>query len=281
MSQGTRKLWLDSRFRTSGTASNYEIDLGDQLDLGERPIAWITEATLVSSWPTIQEGRNNKLYVVEANSGTPPGGTVRVCPVTPGAYDAETLRVALEAALNTGRPAAQNAYTVTRSNSLGTTSTSSLGAAYRYYTVSCAVGSSFFIPTDEWLKQNYSAPGFDPLNPQSLNEIVSFQTTSLSQSHISSFVDLRGVHTAYIHMPGFTAYSTLAPGGRRTAVAKIPIDAAYGTVVSWEHPGAGHDFIDVGSQSIRTLSVELRDARGNFIDTMGAEWSFTIVFSQR
>jgi hypothetical protein len=279
MSQGTRTLWIDSRFATSGTASSFEIDLGDQLDLGQRPIAWITEVTLVSSWLTIQVGRNEKLYVVEKNSGTP-AGAVRVCPVTPGTYDAETLRVALEAALNNGRPAAQAAYTVTRSNSLGTTSASSLGAAYRFYTVTCGTGSTI-LPTDDWLKAHHTASAFDPQNPQSTNEICKFTSETFSQTQVSSFVDLRGVHTAFLHMPGFTSYSTICPGGRRTAVAKIPIDAAYGSVITWQHSGGGHDYIDVGAQSIRTLTVELRDARCNIIDLQGSHWSFTIVFSQK
>jgi hypothetical protein len=160
---------------------------------------------LASSWHTIQVGRHEKLYVVEKNNGTP-AGAVRVCPVTPGAYDAETLRVALEAALNNGRPAAQAAYTVTRSNSLGTTSASSLGAAFRFYTVTCGTGSTFLLPTYDWLKANYTASGFDPQNPQSTDEICKFTSDTFSQTQVSSFVDLRGVHTAYIHMPGFTSY---------------------------------------------------------------------------
>jgi hypothetical protein len=279
MSQ-VRKVWIDSRFRTSGTSSKFDYDLGGQIDIGHNAIAWITEVTLVSSWHTIQDNRNSLLYVVEKNSTTP-GGAVRVCPVTPGAYDAETLRVALEAALNTGRPAAQSAYTVTRSNSLGTTSASSLGAAYRYYTVTCGTGSTFILPTDDWLKVNHHAQGFDPKNPQSTNELCVFLSETFSQTQTSSFVDLRGIHSVFIHMPGLTSYNTIAPGGRRTAVARVPIDAAYGSVINWQHSGAGHEFVDIGSAAIRTLSVELRDARGNILDLQGAHWSFAIVFSQR
>ena len=280
MSQGTRKLYIDSRFATTGTSSAFELDLGDNLVLGERPMALVSEATIPSSWHTIQEDRNDRLYVVEKAPGAA-SHAVRVCIVQSGAHDAETLRVALEAALNTNRPGSIGAYSVVRSNSLGTTSTSSLGAAYRYYTVSVTGGSTFFIATDAWLSTNYTATGFHKKNPMSINEIVSFQSQTLASIQVSSFVDLRGVHTVFIHMPGFTSYSALTPIGSRSSVAKVPVDAAYGGLVHYQHSGSSLEFFDVASKSIRWLTVELRDVRGNIVDLQGAHWSMTLVLAER
>jgi hypothetical protein len=137
------------------------------------------------------------------------------------------------------------------------------------------------IPSDRWLRSNYSSPDFDPMNPKSTNEIIGFDKDILSQSHVSTFIDLRGVHGVYVHIYGFSSYSTLAPGGRRTVVAKVPIDVAYGAMVNYQHSGGGWDFLDVGDQAVRYLKVELRDVRGNLIDLKGSHWSMTLIFGNK
>ena len=59
-----RKLYIDSRYRATGTASNFEYELPETIELPKNTRAFITEFTGVNGWDTVNP-TNNKLYVVE------------------------------------------------------------------------------------------------------------------------------------------------------------------------------------------------------------------------
>ncbi len=103
----------------------------------------------------------------------------------------------------------------------------------------------------------------------------------VSASHTSSFIDLRSVHTLFVHSPSFGNYSTLAPRGVRTVIQKVPVEVGYGAVLHYEHSGSSYDHIDVGSTTLKMLKFELRDARGNLVDLKGGHWSMTLVFARK
>jgi hypothetical protein len=178
-------------------------------------------------------------------------------------------------------------YVVGRSSSAGTVNTSSLGAAYRFYTISISGGGVCFFPTDTWLREeapawvSYGGGLYDRQNTKSTNELFQFPTLAFSASHTSSFIDLRSIHTLFIHSPSFGNYSTMAPRGVRTAIAKVACDVAYGGVLHAEHGGSSYDYIDVGSTTLKMLKFELKDARGNFVDMRGGHWSMTLVLARK
>ena len=68
----------------------------------------------------------------------------------------------------------------------------------------------------------------------STNSIVSFPSgDTQSSAHTSGFVDLRRVHSLYIHSSSFAAYNSLGPRGVRTIVAKVPVSVVYGGLVTF------------------------------------------------
>ena len=124
----------------------------------------------------------------------------------------------------------------------------------------------------------YGGGLYDRENPRSTNELFQFPTMGFATFHTSSFIDLRSVHTCYVHSPSFGNYSCLAPRGVRTALCKIPCNVAYGSVLTFEHSGSQYDYIDVGSTTLKMLTFELKDARGNFIAAFagtGNNWIIT------
>jgi hypothetical protein len=61
------------------------------------------------------------------------------------------------------------------------------------------------------------------LGDSPLSKIVSFPQVTAT-SHTSGFVDLRRAHNIFVHSPSFGNYNTVAPGGVRTALCKIPVE---------------------------------------------------------
>ena len=283
MSLSVRKLFIDSRFAVSGNSSSFEYEIPEIVELPHDAVAFVTEFTSVASWDTVSMN-NNSMYIVE-NTGAL--YSARIATIAQGAYDSETLRGAVEVALNGAGKTVAGTYTVARSSSAGTVNTASLGSAYRYYTISLSGGGSCFFPQDSWLKKNvaiwsnYVGPAYDPQNLKSSNELFQFPIAGVSASHTSSFIDLRSVHTLFVHSPSFGNYSTLAPRGVRTAIQKVPCEVGYGAVLHYEHSGSSYDYIDVGSTTLKMLRFELRDARGNLVDLKGGHWSMTLIFAKK
>jgi hypothetical protein len=283
MTLSVRKLFIDSRFAVSGDSSSFQYELPEVLELPHDTVAFVTEFTGVASWDTVN-ANNNSIYVVE-NTGAL--YSARVATIAQGAYDSETLRVAVETALNGASKTVAGTYTVVRSSSAGTVNTASLGSAYRYYNVRLDGGGSCFFPQDGWLQKSvaiwtdYAGLSYDPMNLRSSNELFQFPAQIVSANHTSSFIDLRSVHTLFVHSPSFGNYSTLAPRGVRTAIQKVPCEVGYGAVINFEHSGSAYDYIDVGSTTLKMLKFELKDARGNLVNLKGGDWSMTLVLAKK
>jgi hypothetical protein len=147
------------------------------------------------------------------------------------------------------------------------------GGTYRTFRVSNPQGF-FSLPSDAAIEARI---GEGPLS--STNSLLSFPTgnTQLT-SHLSGFVDLRRVHSLFIHSPSFGAYNSLGPRGVRTILAKIPCNVPYGALVTYSSSASPHDFIEAGVSGLTTLRLELRDAAGELLDLQGAHWSCTLLF---
>ena len=187
------KVYVDSRYAVSKSDSSIEYQIPGGLNLKPSTRVWLSEFTCVAAWDTI-DSSNNRLYVKE--------GTVdRTIYIPNGVYDLESLRIAFENALNSAsKSATMGTYDVDLRAS------GSAGGTFRVYEVSCAAGT-FGIPRENGLS--------------STNSIVSFPTGGTqSSAHTSGFVDLRRVHSLYIHSSSFAAYNSLGPRGVRTIVAK-------------------------------------------------------------
>ena len=165
MTLAVRKIFIDSRFLAAGDSSSFDYELPEVLELPKDTVPFVTEFTTVASWDTVSAARNNKLYVVE-KSGAVYGARVVLIPS--GAYDSETLRVVVENALNGAGKTITGSYNVQRSSSAGTVNTASLGAAFRYFTITTSGGGFCYFPTDPWLKKqiptwvSYGGAVYDP-----------------------------------------------------------------------------------------------------------------------
>ena len=91
----TYRIYLDSRERKSGTATDFEYALPYTLSIRERSLAMVDVVVVPNSIKTVG-AKNNMIYVRETMTV---GGTVEVAiryPTIPeGYYTVETLRVAI------------------------------------------------------------------------------------------------------------------------------------------------------------------------------------------
>ncbi len=216
---------------------------------------WLSEFTCVAAWHTL-DASNSNLFLLE-------GEVHRALAIPQGVYDLESFRATLQTALNSS----------SKSASMGNlVAAGSGGGTVRVLRVSCSSGT-FAIPDDASIIARIGGP------IDSLSSILSFPSGSLQLSiHTSGFVDLRRVHSLYVHSPSFGAYNSVGPRGERTIMAKIPCDVGYGQVVSYQSSASPHDYIEAGVSGLTTLRLELRDAGGRLLDLQGTHWSATLLF---
>jgi len=201
----SRKLFVDSRLRQPGGKSHdFVIELPEAVEFPPGTHVLCSEALIPASWNTVDE-RSGRLYISEGVAGNT---TYRIVELDSQPHDSESLRLALQNALNANRPAGLGTYSVTRSSSAGSTATAAIGsAAYRFYTITLSAGAFVVFPrelvstpgwyTGQWLAGG-GGPAYSPAAPQT-TEVISFENgTAYQSSHQTKYLDLPGRHTLFI-----------------------------------------------------------------------------------
>jgi hypothetical protein len=239
----TTKVFVDSRYAaigTSGSSILFEIPGG--VELGPNARCFVSEFTAVCAWPTLDD--TNRHQTIITSDG------FYVISIPGGSYDLDSFADALQAAL---RQEVDSGFLVGRTG-VGTGSTQQL------------------------LQVSHPTLSFTlPESP--LSKIVSFPQVS-ANSHTSGFVDLRRCHSIFVHSPSFGNYNTVAPGGVRTVLCKIPVETGYGGLIRWSTGGSSFDYIECGVRSLHLLRLELKDADGHLLDLQGTAFSLTLLFSE-
>ena len=278
-----RRLYIDSRFRSSGTTSDFEVELEQGISLPGAAHCYLSEFTGVVSWGTVNESNRN-LYIGESTGGAT---SFRIVQLPVGAHDSESLRAVLQDALNAGRPSGLGSYTVLRSSSAGSSATASLGSvAFRYYTVSVSSGS-FNIISDSVLESAVwyngvwkvaGGPVYPTASIRSTDELFMFdEALAFQASHVSKFIDLRSKHSLFLHS-SLSNNDSVGPQGLRSILGKIPIDSGFGSISRFQHGGSPYELTSVGPTFLKTVRFWLRDARNNYVDLQGSHWSATLIF---
>ena len=237
----TTKVFVDSRYAVLGTSgSSILFEIPGGVELGPNARCFVSEFTAVCAWPTLDETNRYQTVIVD--------GVVHVISLPAGSYDLDSFADALQAALRDG---VHMGFVVERTG-VGTGSTQQL--------------------------LRVSNPLSFVLADSPLSKIVSFPQVSAT-SHVSGFVDLRRVHSIFVHSPSFGNYNTVAPGGVRTVLCKIPVEVGYGGLVRWSTGGSSFDYIECGVRSLHLIRLELKDADGNFLDLQSTAFSMTLLFS--
>jgi hypothetical protein len=238
----TTKVFVDSRYAAIGTSGS-SILFESDVELGPNARCFVSEFTCVCAWPTLDDTNRHQSIITS--------DAFYVLSPPSGSYDLDSFADALQAGL---RQEVDLGFDVER------TGVGSTGSTQQLLRVSHAT-LSFTLPESP------------------LSKIVSWPQVS-GNSHVSGFVDLRRCHSIFVHSPSFGNYNTVAPGGIRTALCKIPCEVGYGGLVRWSTGGSSFDYIECGVRSLHVLRLELKDSDGNLLDLQGTAFSMTLLFSE-
>ena len=105
------RLYIDSRDRVAGDASEFEYQSSLDVTVVEESIAVLDTVLIPVSWYVVEEGVNDRIYLIEINFS---GQGNRIAIIPPGHYpDVYAMAVGIQEALNTGERAVISPYTVT------------------------------------------------------------------------------------------------------------------------------------------------------------------------
>ena len=111
------RLYIDSRDRVSGDSTDFEYQSNLSVTVKEESIAVLDTVLIPVSWYVVEEGVNDRIYLIEINFSWQ-GNRIAIIP--PGQYpDVYAMAVGIQEALNTGERAVINPYTVTFNRDLG------------------------------------------------------------------------------------------------------------------------------------------------------------------
>ena len=270
-----RKVHIDSRFKSSGTHSDFEYTLAEMFDCPEGTICYLDNAVIPMSWNTI-DSTNQYLYIAE-KVGT--AYSVRRLDLNVGYHSGVSLKEQIKSALNANLPTGANGtYNVVHSSNTNKIS------------ISSPPNTLFYVLTDDDIKYTDNALyQIDKYNPRSANNVLrnqesaSIVTSAQSYTYntvwTSQFIDIINHHSVYV-CSSLASFNTLGPRGQSDIICKVPANTSWGSTI-FHNVSSAHDFIDVGKRNLSSIRFSLKDAVGNTINLNGASWSLSLVFAIR
>ena len=123
-----RRIYIDSRLRTSGTDSDFTYDLPRCIEVPDETIAFVDSILVPNVWTTLHD-QNNRLYVSETVGST----TTEHTYLLPEAnYTGQALANTLQSTLNTNKTLSTN-YTVLFEDNIGKLTICTPHARFHHY----------------------------------------------------------------------------------------------------------------------------------------------------
>jgi hypothetical protein len=245
-----RKIYVDSRFRTDGSASHsdFTFQLARSIELPAGTRAVIDSVQIPNVFRTVDSTRC-KLYLSIFEQAD------QVVSLDPGQYNAITLASHVEDKLNA---MSQGVWTVVFNVATGQLSITVNGIPYAQ------------------LKPR------DPSLPNDALEVVGCDVAGIMFTDgvpltLPHHIDIVGVRVLFLASNNFGAYNCLGPRGESDYVRQIMVNESNGGYITDKlyHPG---EYISCGGQQIQSLRFRLVDGNGRIVDMMGRSIAFSIIF---
>jgi hypothetical protein len=248
---GPRKLYIDSRYRASGSHSDFTYQLSQSIEVPHGMVAIIDSVSVANVFQTIDSTRN-KLYVDVFNHSP------QVVTLTTGMYNGVTLAAELQTQLNA---MGLGTFRVVFDTSTGQLRILSTGVGYSTFS-----------------ERSVSRP-FDCLE---VIGALSGQTmiTDGVELTLPHHVDIAGTRVLYLCSSNFGHYSSLGPRGESDILRAVYIDASNGSFIV-DRLANPFEFIECAGQQLQSLRFSLRDGNGQLVDMRGRSIAFSIIFLQK
>ena len=277
-----KKIYVDTKYksRDSISNSNFKVDLPITTSFPENSVFYIDDVSIPHSWYTIEENINDKLFVMisriipdEDNSGT----AYKIATISPGIYNGTEIALEMQTKIretiyNVQFPDVLSVAYNNRKNTINIT------INYADWQFKILSNDDIFTKlNDTWIGDSY-----DPNNPHSINDIIGNHIQNspfytLSNGYTGS-LNLQPIRNIYIHS-SLGNYNTWGPRSETSIVKKIPVTANSGDYI-FDQVLTGNDFGDCSKQTLRTISFELKNVSGDYINFHGSNLSFSIIFSR-
>ena len=276
-----RNIHIDSRFRSTGSHSDFQYELAEPLDCPGGTICYMDNAVIPMSWDSVGE-HNKYLYLAERDRRVLPYVYyVRRIEIAKKFYSGVTLRNEITSKLNLNIDPSSG---ITNNYAVAYDSSSNVLTITHPNTTD----NDFYLLTDDDLKYyNSTLLSINKTNPQSANNllrnlesdtiITTVENYPYTNSWTSNFIDIVNHHSVYVHS-SLSSFNTLGCRGESSIIAKVPSNASWGSTI-FHNVSSSVDFVDVGKRNISHISFAIKDAAGNTIDFKGASWSLSLVFA--
>ena len=275
------KLYVDSRFREDvpgATDCAFKIQLPHPIVVSGK--AFVDVCLVPNTFYNVRVNETDRFYIQEdgPNPGDPQ--TFRILQLTPGQYNAETLRSQLETALNYQSTIPN--YTVQyqlSTNKLQVANTS---------------GTAFYIWPDQALKRdpdNWNTPsqifGGPTVNPNNLMSAMSICGFASGDNYLQGPGNITNAPDSVNTLPYSQlflrstlgeGYDAIGPDGSSDIIRRITCNVPFNDIIQDLH-GLPFDTVTVGkNREINSLKFRLTDIRGNTVNTFGHPMGFSIIF---
>ena len=104
-------------------------------------------------------------------------------------------------------------------------------------------------------------------------------STQWPKTATTNEVDVRNIHTLYLHSNALSNFSAIGPAGSRSVIARLPVTGLSGSVLFKQHSGNMHDIIECSGKMLRVLDFSIRNSQNQIVDLHGGSLSFELVFA--
>jgi hypothetical protein len=276
MSEFVQVLRLDSKYRVSGTGSQFEVELADNLQCGPSTVCHVAAVSFPVSMMTIEEGINDRFYHrIYIDNGT--HCTWLVIPAA--FYDGPTFATTLQALLNTQSHVGWPAWTVEWNPGKGDLSIQ--------WGADPAPDRSWEIVSEDALMNrswDWTGPPYDITNPMTCANVLRIEAepTFIMENEVYTtgvFDAMADYHVVYLHS-NLTNFRSSGPRqADRDVIARIPITVGYGSTNHWQPTGSPHEFFPVYGVSLKNIRFSLTDVKGIPLSLHGGNLSIELYFN--
>ena len=263
-----RRIYVDSRLRSSGTGSDFTVELPRSFEIPDQTIAFIDSVLVPNVFPTIH-ANNNKLYFAEYTN--PSNVTEHIYTLDEGNYTGSQLAQVVQDKINTNRTLSQ-AYSVSYEEKTGK------------ITISNTSGN-IAIPTRNqlnelrktqltWANQSLDNDFRDCHDVIGVN-IASNESTG-GVLVIEGFVDLMPYKNLFLCSSSIGNMGTVVgPNMQDDIIRRIVVTSGFGNIIYDAHSTSA-DYIDCSLTQLSQMRFRLTDEFGRTISLKGHSIYFSV-----
>jgi hypothetical protein len=252
MSSGPRKLYIDSRYRSNGSHSDFTFQLAQSIEVPAGTVAIIDTVSVPNVFQTIDSTRN-KLYVDFYERPD------QVLTLPNGMYNGVTLAAELQAQLNA---MGQGTFTVVFDSPTGQLKILATGAGYVVFS-----------------ERSVLRP-YDCLEVIGALDVGPILLPDNAEVTLPHHVDVSGTRVLFLCSSNLGHFSSLGPRGESDILRAVFVDASNGSMIV-DRLANPFEFIECAGQQLQSLRFTLRDGNGLVVDLRGRSISFSIIFLQK